>query len=111
MLTLKSYLAKCFLLCFIFLNPLKAQEMAKVDWEKFLSRHDLKWTRLTTDWYSGAFIGNGELGAMIYQEDDYSLRWDIGRSDVTDQSDYQDVDWGKSRLTIGKMILKAQGRI
>ena len=100
----------CFL-CFICLSPLKAQELYKVDWAKFLSRHDLKWTRLSTDWYSGAFIGNGELGAMIYQENDYALRWDIGRSDVTDHRDYPDVEWGKSRLPIGKMVLKAQGRI
>ncbi len=100
-----------FFLCFIFLNPLHAKEPDHVDWPKFLSRHDLKWTRLTTDWFSGAFIGNGELGAMIYQENEYALRWDIGRSDVTDHRDYQDVEWGKPRLPIGRMLLKAQGRI
>jgi hypothetical protein len=48
---------------------------------------------------------------MIYRENEYALRWDIGRSDVIDQRDYQDVEWGKSRLPIGKMLLKAQGRI
>ncbi|HZH67006.1 MAG TPA: hypothetical protein VEY10_19105 [Flavisolibacter sp.] len=94
-----------------FINLVNAQEADKVDWARFLSRHDLKWTRLTTDWFSGAFIGNGELGAMIYQENEYSLRWDIGRSDVTDHRDYPDVEWGKSRLPIGRMILKAQGKI
>jgi hypothetical protein len=70
------------------------------------------WNRLSTDWYSGAFIGNGELGAMIYKESDYALRWDIGRSDVTDHRNYPlDAEWGKARLPIGKMILKAQGKI
>ena len=107
MLKLKYYLAGC-LWCFFFINPLNAQEIDTVDWAEFLSRHDLKWSRLSTDWYSGAFIGNGELGAMIYQENEYSLRWDIGRSDVTDHRDYPDAEWGKSRLPIGKMVLKAQ---
>jgi hypothetical protein len=97
--------------CFIFLSSINAGEIDKVDWAKFLSRHDLKWSRLSTDFYSGAFIGNGELGAMIYQENEYSLRWDVGRSDVTDRREYHDVEWGKSRLPIGRMILKAQGKI
>ncbi len=98
-------------LCFIFLTPIHAKEIDKIDWPKFLSRHDLKWTRLSTDWYSGAFIGNGELGAMIYQENENTLRWDIGRSDVTDHREYHDVEWGKARLPIGKMLLKVQGKI
>jgi hypothetical protein len=88
-----------------------AQENDQIDWAKFLSRHDLKWSRLSTDWYSGAFIGNGQLGAMIYQENENALRWDVGRSDVTDQRNYSDVEWGKSRLPIGRMLLKVQGRI
>jgi hypothetical protein len=99
------------LLFLISIASVKAADRPKIDWAKFLRRHDLKWARLTTDWYSGAFIGNGELGAMIYKENDYALRWDIGRSDVTDQRDYRDAEWGKARLPIGKMILKAQGKI
>ena len=100
-----------FFLCFFLMNPAKARKVDRVDWPTFLSRHDLKWSKLSTDWYSGAFIGNGELGAMVYQENEYALRWDIGRSDVTDHRDYHDVEWGKPRLPIGKMLLKAQGRI
>ncbi|HZH64453.1 MAG TPA: hypothetical protein VEY10_06120 [Flavisolibacter sp.] len=96
---------------FYFFKFYKCREIDKIDWAKFLSRHDLKWSRLSTDFYSGAFIGNGELGAMIYQENEYSLRWDVGRSDVTDHREYHDVEWGKSRLPIGRMILKAQGKI
>lgn len=99
------------ILYFIILIPIYAQEIDKIDWPKFLSRHDMKWTRLSTDWYSGAFIGNGQLGAMIYQENENALRWDIGCSDVIDQRDYKDVEWGKSRLPIGKMLLKAKGQI
>jgi hypothetical protein len=98
-------------LCFILLSSAIAKGPDKIDWPKFLSRHDLKWSRLSTDWYSGAFIGNGQLGAMIYQENENALRWDIGRSDVTDQRNYSDVEWGKSRLPIGRMLLKVQGRI
>ena len=96
---------------FYFFKFYKCREIDKIDWAKFLSWHDLKWSRLSTDFYSGAFIGNSELSAMIYQENEYSLRWDVGRSDVTDRREYHDVEWGKSRLPIGRMILKAQGKI
>ena len=96
---------------FLFQNSINAKELDKINWPQFLSRHDLKWSKLSTDWYTGAFIGNGELGAMIYQENENSLRWDIGRSDVTDHREYHDVEWGKGRLPIGRMLLKAKGRI
>ncbi len=109
--SISQRLAFLLFLTLICVNPIKAKKLDKIDWAQFLARHDLKWTRLSTDWYSGAFIGNGELGAMIYQENDNSLRWDIGRSDVTDHRDYHDVEWGKARLPIGKMLLKAQGKI
>jgi hypothetical protein len=66
-------------LYFIILNPIHAKDIDKVDWPKFLSRHDLKWSQLSTDWYSGAFIGNGKLAAMIYQENENALRWDLRR--------------------------------
>ena len=66
-----------------------------VDWEKFLARHDLVWDSLPKTWESGAFIGNGLLGAMIYQGTD-GLQWDVGRSDVTDKGD---------RVAIGRFVL------
>lgn len=49
----------------------------------FLSRHDLLWDQMPPDWASGAFQGNGLLGAMISQQpNSNNLRWHIGRTDV-----------------------------
>jgi alpha-L-fucosidase 2 len=73
-----------------------AQVRSDVDWEKFLARQDLVWNSMPTNWESGAFIGNGLLGAMIYTGGTNALQWDVGRSDVTDKGD---------RVAIGRFVL------
>jgi alpha-L-fucosidase 2 len=73
----------------------------EVDWPKFLARHDLLWETLPTKWESGAFIGNGLLGAMIYSDGTNVLQWDVGRSDVIDHGD---------RIAIGRFALVPEGR-
>jgi hypothetical protein len=98
-----------FLMCLLMSSYVHADP--GINWPQFLGRHDLKWTTVSDNWYSGAFIGNGQLGAMIYKENDHALRWDIGRSDVTDHRDDIDVEWGKARLPIGKLLMKVQGSI
>jgi hypothetical protein len=56
----------------------------QIDWPAALGRHDPTWNMLPPKWDSGAFLGNGQLGAMIYApETGPGLRWHIGRSDVT----------------------------
>ncbi|HTX20903.1 MAG TPA: hypothetical protein VMD27_03430 [Candidatus Aquilonibacter sp.] len=67
-----------------------------MDWETFLAKQDLVWDKLPTNWESGAFIGNGLLGAMIYSDGTNGLQWDVGRSDVTDNGD---------RVAIGRFVL------
>jgi len=36
-------------------------------WAGFLRAQDLLWTRLPTLWHEGPFLGDGQLGSMIYQ--------------------------------------------
>src|SRR2546430_7305236 len=36
-------------------------------WSSFLSSQDLMWKRIPTNWYDGPFLGNGFLGALLYQ--------------------------------------------
>ncbi len=72
-----------------------------VDWENFLAKQDLVWDKLPTTWESGAFIGNGLLGAMIYSDGTNALQWDVGRSDVTDKGD---------RVAIGRFVLVPEGK-
>jgi hypothetical protein len=68
-----------------------------VDWSSFLARQDLVWDSLPKTWEGGAFIGNGLLGAMIYADSTNGLKWEVGRSDVTDRGD---------RIAIGQFVLK-----
>lgn len=77
-------------------TDLAAQVKSGVNWQAFLARNDLVWDTLPRSWDSGAFIGNGLLGAMIYSEGTNVLQWDVGRSDVTDKGD---------RVAIGQFVL------
>ena len=40
-----------------------------VDWPKFMAQHDLVWNKLPADYFEGAFIGNGLLGAIVFKDD------------------------------------------
>jgi hypothetical protein len=80
-----------------------APEAAKTDWPAYMAAHDLVWEKLPAQWHEGAFLGNGLLGAMIYlSEDGKSLRWDLGRSDVTDRS---------ARIPLGTLTLQTVGTL
>ena len=58
----------------------------RVDWPTFMARNDLVWNRPPDRWESGAFMGNGLLGANVFtSEDSKQLKWHIGRSDVVDR--------------------------
>jgi alpha-L-fucosidase 2 len=75
----------------------------KIDWPGFLARHDMRWTKPPDKWGSGAFMGNGLLGANVFTTDDGKyLRWRIGRSDVV---------MGNSRIPIGELVLKTAGTL
>ena len=56
-----------------------------IDWQKFLGQHDLVWEQLPRQWNEGAFVGNGQLGMMVYASlKDNRLDFHLGRQDVTD---------------------------
>ena len=46
-------------------NPSISKIQVSVDWPQFMSQQDLVWNRLPQDYYEGAFVGNGLLGAII----------------------------------------------
>jgi len=77
----------------------------KVDWPEFIKRHDLIWRSLPTHFDYGAFLGNGMLGSMIYKDGSNRLRWEMGRSDVTEHRR------DNSRLPIGGFVLTTVGEI
>ncbi|RMH11010.1 MAG: hypothetical protein D6698_16985 [Gammaproteobacteria bacterium] len=85
--------------------------VCNIDWPAFLARHDLTWTDIGEQWEQGAFLGNGMLGAMIYKDASGSLRWEMGRSDVTAHFQIPMFDWADPRLPIGDFLLSPVGNV
>ena len=67
-------------------DPRQGRDKASdtIHWPEFLSRQDPVWETLPLDFDRGAFLGNGLLGTMIYRDGDNRLRFEMGRSDVTE---------------------------
>jgi hypothetical protein len=87
--------------------PTVSKETIKieVDWPAFMARHDPVWEVLPAQFDHGAFLGNGMLGTTIYTQGKNRLRFEIGRSDVTDRRR------DNARIPIGGMILTTAGTI
>ena len=87
----------------------------EVNWPVFMSKQSLKWNNLGDNYYSGVILGNGLLGINIYKENDSLIRFDIGRSDVTDHRENFSSGvsnlYSKARLPIGYFTLKTVGKI
>jgi hypothetical protein len=95
----------------------------KVDWPAFLGQHDLVWEQLPRQWNEGAFVGNGQLGMMVYATlKDNRVDFHLGRADVTDHRKAPDrktslgvkgasLAWDFPRLDIGRMALRPAGKI
>ena len=84
-----------------------------VDWPKFMGQHDLIWERLPKDYFEGAFVGNGLLGAIIFQDDQQtnSLRFEIGRTDIYDHRETGSAMYERCRLPVGQGLLTPIGKI
>jgi hypothetical protein len=90
----------------------------QINWEDFFKKHDLVWDRIPRRWYEAPFLGNGNLGSMIYKVGKNAIQWDIGCSRVHDYRanllDYRlrspEVLF-MGRLPIGKFKLQTVGEI
>lgn len=103
-----SFLALVYL---VPLTPVFAQVRMQGDWSSFLGKQDLVFDTLTANWEEGAFLGNGLLGVMAYREDESAIRFDLGRTDVTDHREGINPSIGKARLPIGRFVLRASSPI
>jgi alpha-L-fucosidase 2 len=86
----------------------------RVGWADFLDRQDLLMDRLAKDYYEAPFVGNGLLGAMLWQEDGNRLHLEIGRTDVTDhrvEPAELEAITRKGRLPIGHFTFSTLGKI
>ncbi|AWW32780.1 hypothetical protein DN752_23005 [Echinicola strongylocentroti] len=98
------------------------QVKTEIDWPEFMSQHDLVWEDIPLQWAEGAFVGNGQLGMMMYAKmDENRFNFHVGRQDVTDHRRAPDKKTSMgveganlldfSRLDIGKMVLHPAGEI
>src|SRR2546423_15662395 len=81
-------------------------------WASFLGTADLIWNQVPTDFYHGAFLGNGGLGAAVYQTGSAKrLTWRLGDSRVRDHQGTGGTNFGDARLPIGDLTLNTSGDV
>src|SRR5256714_5579425 len=81
-------------------------------WASFLGTADLVWNHVPTDFYRGAFLGNGGLGAAVYQTGSAKrLTWRLGDSRVRDHQGTGGTLFGNARLPIGDLTLNTSGDV
>jgi len=52
---------------FVHHKETKAQLKLDVNYESFLSQHDMVWYRILDCWQVAPFTGNGNIGFLLYQ--------------------------------------------
>lgn len=109
---------RCFFaLILLYTGNLFAQPIDSTDWTNYMRNNRLYWDSLGTDFYDGIIAGNGRVGLNMYRENAKAIRFDIGRSDVTDQRPhYPDSMFTQQlvshpRLPIGKMVIRTENAI
>lgn len=108
---------------FVFGENSYCQAIRNINWPLYMAQHDLIWEELPLQWNEGAFVGNGQLGMMIYVSlADNRIEFHLGRQDVTDHrkaptkksslgEPNADVYYDYPRLDIGRMALIPTGNI
>lgn len=95
----------------------RACSQAKFADENYLKQFNRINKPMGKDYYSSLFLGNGLLGAMVWQKSDSALQIQIGRSDVTDTRIDPAEDtvgmalYNRARLPIGYFTLHTAGKI
>ena len=89
-----------------------------VDFEKFVSRHDMVWDRTPDSWTTAPFSGNGNVGFLFYQIEGgpkNAMSLHVGRHDYYDHrlpyEDQQMVWIYRTRLPLGHFNLESKGEI
>jgi hypothetical protein len=71
----------------------------QIDWQDFLARHDMLWTKLPSNWREAPWTGNGMIGSMAWVEGD-ALRVQVFRGDV---QAHRPMTQGTSAFTRGRL--------
>jgi hypothetical protein len=111
-----------FLGCFVFSISMFSQKKEvdfKIDYESFLSKHDMLWDLVPDKWQTAPYSGNGNIGFLFYQSKESKknvISLHIGRHDYYDHREAktkaEEMLWIKrSRLPLGHFNLKSKGNI
>ncbi|MGW0886181.1 glycosyl hydrolase family 95 catalytic domain-containing protein [Streptomyces sp. NPDC002671] len=84
---------------------------AGTGWRDFLGGLDMVFESIPTSFYQGPFLGNGGMGASVYQRSGTNrLAFVLGDTRVRDHQG-GDPLWGNSRLQIGYLTLQTTGTV
>ncbi len=80
----KIFFASFMATCCLALSAYGAEKdlTVDIDWDAFLSRHDMIWNKLPSKWWEAPFLGNGMLGLQVRKTAPNLIRLDVGRGDV-----------------------------
>jgi alpha-L-fucosidase 2 len=97
------FLISFFLTVFFFFN-INAQEH---DWRDQISSGDLIWTQIDSNFYNGAFIGDGLQGAMIMQDNKNSdgIRMLLGHYKAISHNTITGWEYINSRIYVGNIVI------
>lgn len=79
-------------------------------WESFLGKLDLRWGVIPQTFYEGPFLGNGGLGASVYQVGK-RISFTLGHSRVRDHQPIRQSTFANGRLRIGRLDLVTRGDV
>ncbi len=98
-------------------NTTQAQNNENIDWKAFIAEQDLYWEVLPKLWDEAPFVGNGQMGSMLFKQDDHNLVIQIGRGDVQEHRDVTGIEAANnvlpdaSRVPVGYFTLKTLGNL
>ncbi|MGA8112977.1 MAG: Tat pathway signal sequence domain protein [Actinocatenispora sp.] len=82
------------------------------EWADHLAGQDLVWRRLPATFAESAFLGNGAIGAAVYQHPSrQAVRIDIGDNRVRDHQQVGGAMFGQARLRVGFFSLETVGEV
>ncbi len=86
------------------------RQTTEVDWQEFLSQHDLHFEKLPTGWKDAPHLGNAMLGSMFYVKEGCFVL-EVFRADVCDHRDetYGWTAYSRPHLCIGYFALETVG--
>ncbi len=115
---LSTFIRTALVLCATLTSLVAAEVKSKVNFDQFLTQHDMKWDVLPHAWIVAPYSGNGNIGFTFYnfegdQENEVSLV--LGRHDYYDhrlpEGDRQHAWIYTCRLPLGRFQLQSVGKI